>query len=65
MDSGPEMPDYDAQANFAIGRAVLHALVLVTTAGLFLASLFLCRQRGDRARSVVRWMKAALFFTGV
>lgn len=59
------MPDYDAIANFHIGRAVLHAIVIVATAGLFLASLFLCRQMGDRARSVVRWLKAALFFTGV
>ena len=59
------MPDFDALANFSIGRAVLLALILIATTGLFLASLFLCRQRADRARSVVRWMKAALFFTGV
>lgn len=58
-------PDWDSIANFSIARAVLHALVLVTAVGLFLASLFLCRQRADRARSAVRWMKAALFFTGV
>lgn len=60
-----EEPDWDSIANFSIGRAVLHALVLVAAAGLFIASLFLCRNRGDRARGAVRWMKAALFFTGM
>lgn len=60
-----EEPDWDTIVDYSIARAVLHALVLLAAAGLFIASLFMCRNRGDRARGAVRWMKAALFFTGV
>lgn len=59
--------DFDPEkfSNFWIGGAVLHALTLVVTGALFIAAVFLCRRRSDRARNVVRWLKLTLFFFGM
>lgn len=52
-------------ANLYIGSAVLHALTMVATGGLFIASIFLCRRRSDKARNVLWWLKIAMFMFGV
>lgn len=58
--------DYAVEvSNFWIGGAVLHALIMVVAGALFIAGMFLCRRRADRARNVVRWLKIALFFFGL
>ena len=51
--------------DLTIGKAVLTGLALVVVSALFIAALFVCRHRGDAARNVVRWLKAALVFMGL
>ena len=57
--------DQEKQSNFFIASAALHGLVLLGTGGVFLASLFMCRRRSDRARHAVTWLKVALLFFGL
>ena len=57
--------DQDKQSNVFIASAALHGLILLGTGGVFLASLFMCRRRSDRARHAVTWLKVALLFFGL